>query len=555
MAGFLAKGMLLNVVAALELPKDFALPGEQLTPSLFSLQTDRSINNKGADMKAQRPTLAIVSVALFMVTLDNLVVTNALVSIREDLGASLEQLEWTVNAYTLSFAVFLLTAAALGDRLGRRRVFVAGIGIFTVASALAALAPSTDALIAARALQGLGGAVITPLSLTLLSEAFAQDKRGLALGIWSGVSGLGVALGPVVGGAVVEGFSWQWIFWLNVPIGLALAPAALRWLRESRGPNATLDLPGVALASTGLLGPGVRDRAGAGAGLDEHHRARRDGRRAWCCWPRSWPGSCARRRRCCRCASSRNRGFAATNGVSLAMFFGAFGSIFLLAQFFQVAQGYSPLEAGLRTLPWTAMPIFVAPVAGILSDRIGSRPLMAAGLALQAAGLAWIAVITEPDMAYGLVVPAFVMAGTGMALVFAPAANAVLSSVRPEEAGQASGANNTIREIGGVLGVAVLATVFSELGQLRVPAGVRGRPDPGRVGRRGGARRGRARGTAGARARRLGAASRVQRRHGRQPHPPDPERASGRRRADARRGDLAARSTRRCSRTPPARWR
>ena len=199
-------------------------------------------------------TLAIVSVALFMVTLDNLVVTNALVSIREDLGASLEQLEWTVNAYTLSYAVFLLTAAALGDRFGRRNVFAAGIALFTVSSAAAALAPGTDALIAARALQGLGGAVITPLSLTLLSDAFAAEKRGLALGIWSGVSGLGVALGPVVGGAVVDGFSWQWIFWLNVPIGLALVPAARACCRRAAAPNASLDLPGVALASGGLLG-------------------------------------------------------------------------------------------------------------------------------------------------------------------------------------------------------------------------------------------------------------------------------------------------------------
>src|SRR6187455_1112479 len=199
-------------------------------------------------------TLAIVSVALFMVTLDNLVVTNALVSIREDLGASLEQLEWTVNAYTLSYAVFLLTAAALGDRIGRRTVFVAGVGIFTLASAAAALAPSTEALIAARAVQGLGGAVITPLSLTLLSDAFAADKRGLALGIWSGVSGLGVALGPVVGGAVVDGFSWHWIFWLNVPVGILLVPFALAVLADSRGPNRTLDLRGVLLASSGLLG-------------------------------------------------------------------------------------------------------------------------------------------------------------------------------------------------------------------------------------------------------------------------------------------------------------
>ena len=413
-------------------------------------------------------TLAIVSIALFMVTLDNLVVTNALVSIREDLGASLEDLEWTVNAYTLSYAVFLLTAAAVGDRFGRRLVFAVGIGVFTLSSAAAAIAPSTDALIAARAFQGLGAAVITPLSLTLLSEAFAAEKRGLALGIWSGVSGLGVALGPVVGGAVVEGFSWQWIFWLNVPIGLLLAPAALRILRESRGANASLDLPGVGLASGGLLGvvfgivraqelgwtsATVIASIAAGAGLLAGF-AVWETRTATPMLPMRF---------------SRNRTFAATNGVSLAMFFGAFGSIFLLAQFFQVAQGYSPLEAGLRTLPWTAMPIFVAPVAGILSDRIGSRPLMATGLALQAAGLSWIAIVTEPTAAYALFVPGFVMTGSGMAMVFAPAANAVLGSVRPDQAGQASGATNTVREIGGVLGVAVLATVFTGAGGFESP--------------------------------------------------------------------------------------
>src|SRR5918997_5326161 len=342
-------------------------------------------------------TLAIVSVALFMVTLDNLVVTNALVSIREDLGASLEDLEWTVNAYTLSFAVFLLTGAALGDRLGRRRVFAVGIGIFSLASAAAALAPSTEALIVARALQGLGAAAITPLSLTLLSEEFAADRRGLALGIWSGVSGLGVALGPVVGGAVVEGFSWQWIFWLNVPVGLALAPVALAILAESRGANRSLDAPGVSLASAGLLGvvfgivraqslgwtsTTVLASIGVGVALLA----------AFVAWELRARAPMLPMR------FFKNRAFAATSGVSLAMFFGAFGSIFLLAQFFQVAQGYSPLEAGLRTLPWTAMPIFVAPIAGVLSDRIGSRPLMAAGLALQSAALAYLAATSAPDV-------------------------------------------------------------------------------------------------------------------------------------------------------------
>ena len=414
-------------------------------------------------------TLAIVSVALFMVTLDNLVVTNALVSIREDLGATLEELEWTVNAYTLSYAVFLLTGAALGDRLGRRSMFAVGLIVFTVASAAAALAASTEALIAARALQGLGAAIVTPLSLTLLSEAFPANRRGLALGIWSGVAGLGVALGPVVGGAVVEGFSWQWIFWLNVPIGIALAPAARALLRESHGPNKSLDIPGVALASAGLLGVVlgiVRAQSlgwtstmvltSIGAGLILLA--------AFVVWELRSPAPMLPMR------FFQNRAFAATNAVSLAMFFGTFGSIFLLAQFFQAAQGYSPLEAGLRTLPWTAMPIFVAPVAGLLSDRIGSRPLMAAGLALQSAGLAWLATVSEATVAYGTLVPGFVMAGTGMALTFAPAANAVLGAVRPDEAGQASGATNTIREIGGVLGVAVLATVFTDTGGFGSPA-------------------------------------------------------------------------------------
>jgi EmrB/QacA subfamily drug resistance transporter len=413
-------------------------------------------------------TLAIVSVALFMVTLDNLVVTNALVSIREDLGATLEELEWTVNAYTLSYAAFLLTGAAIGDRFGRRSMFAAGVAIFTLASAGAALATTTESLIAARALQGFGAAIVTPLTLTLLSEAFSQERRGLALGIWSGVAGLGVALGPVVGGAVVEGFSWQWIFWLNVPVGIALAPVALATLRESHGPSRTLDVTGVALASAGLLGVVlgiVRAQAlgwtstmvltSIGAGLVLLA--------AFVLWElRAGTPMLPMR-------FFRNRGFAATNAVSLAMFFGTFGAIFLLAQFFQAAQGYSPLEAGLRTLPWTAMPIFVAPLAGLLSDRIGSRPLMAAGLTLQSGGLAWLATVTEPSVAYGTLVPGFVMAGTGMALVFAPAANAVLSSVRLEEAGQASGATNAIREVGGVLGVAVLATVFANAGGFGSP--------------------------------------------------------------------------------------
>jgi EmrB/QacA subfamily drug resistance transporter len=408
-------------------------------------------------------TLILVSAALFMVTLDNLVVTTALPRIRIDLGASLSGLEWIVNAYTLSFAVLLLTGAALGDRFGRRRILTIGLSIFTASSAIAALAPNSTVLIAARAVQGAGAALVLPLTLTLLSEAFPAGRRGVALGIWSGISGLGVALGPVIGGAVVSGISWQWIFWINVPIGLVVVPLARLRLSESVGANRHLDLPGVALASGGLLGvvyalvranalgwtsATVLGSAIAGAALLA----------AFVAWEQRTSTPMLPMR------FFRSRAFSATNGVSLAMYFGMFGAIFLLAQFFQTAQGYTPLEAGLRTLPWTAMPIFVAPVAGILSDRVGSRPLMFLGLALQATALGWLATEMTATMSYSRMIVPFMMAGAGMALVFAPAANAVLGSVRAEEAGQASGATNAIREVGGVLGIAVLASVFSGAG-------------------------------------------------------------------------------------------
>jgi EmrB/QacA subfamily drug resistance transporter len=413
-------------------------------------------------------TFAITSVALFMVVLDNLVVSTAIPVIRVDLDASIEQLEWTVNAYTLTFAVLLLTGAALGDRFGRRRVFLLGLALFTGASAAAALAPSIEALIAARAIQGVGGAIVTPLSLTLLSDAFPAERRGLAIGAWSGIAGLAVAAGPLVGGAVVEGISWQWIFWLNVPVGLVLLPLGLR-LRESHGPDRALDLPGLALASGGLLGivwglvNGNAD-GWSSAGIVFALTAGVILLIAFVVW------ELRAREPMLPLRFFRNRAFAAANGASLFMYFGMFGSIFLLTQFFQTAQGYSPLESGLRVLPWTAMPMVVAPLAGALSDRIGGRPLMAGGLALQALGLAWIAMVSEPDVGYSSLVLPFILSGTGMAMFFAPVANVVLSAVSTAEEGKASGANNAIREVGGVLGVAVLASVFARYGDFTPPA-------------------------------------------------------------------------------------
>jgi EmrB/QacA subfamily drug resistance transporter len=408
-------------------------------------------------------TLAITSLALFMVSLDNLVVTTALPVIKHELHASISQLEWTVNAYTLTFAVLLLTGAALGDRFGRRRMFVLGILLFTGASAAAALSTSANALDIARALQGVGGAIVTPLTLTILSAAVPAERRGIALGIWGGIGGLAIALGPLVGGAIVGGVSWNWIFWLNVPIGLVLAPLAYRQLEETKGGEGGLDLPGLALASTGLLGVvwglvrgnslgwtsvGIVVPIVLGALLVA----------VFVAWELRAPSPML------PMEFFRNRTFTLTNVASLFMFFGMFGSIFFLAQYFQIVQGYSPLQSGLRILPWTAMPMFIAPIAGAVSDRIGGQRLMAAGLALQAAGLLWIAAVSTPTTPYVDLVGPFMLSGIGMALFFAPVANVVLSAVRPDQEGKASGANNAIRELGGVFGVAVLAAVFSHVG-------------------------------------------------------------------------------------------
>jgi EmrB/QacA subfamily drug resistance transporter len=408
-------------------------------------------------------TFAITSAAVFMATLDNLVVTTALPVIREDLHATVESLEWTVNAYTLTFAVLLLTGAALGDRFGRRRMLAVGLAIFTVSSAAAALAPSAGVLIAARAAQGVGGAIITPLTLTILSAGVPANRRGAFIGAWSGIAGLAVAFGPLVGGAVVSGISWHWIFWLNVPIGIVLIPLALRRLDETYGPAAKLDLPGVTLASVGLTGIvwGLVRGHGQGWTSPEIVISLVAGALVFALfvlWELRTPEPMLPMR------FFENRVFTLANVASLLMFFGMFGSIFLLSQFFQTVQGYSPFGSGLRILPWTIMPMFVAPIAGALSDRIGGARLMGIGLTLQAGGLASLAAISTPTTPYWHLVVPFMVSGIGMAMFWAPVANVVLAAVRPEEEGKASGAQNAIRELGGVFGVAVLASVWSHYG-------------------------------------------------------------------------------------------
>jgi EmrB/QacA subfamily drug resistance transporter len=407
--------------------------------------------------------LVITSVAGFMAALDNLVVTTALPSIREDLGGGLHDLEWTVSAYTLTFAVLLMFGAALGDRFGRRRLFIAGLAVFTGASAAAAMAPGIDSLIAARAVQGAGAAVMMPLTLTLLTAAVPVAKRGMAYGIWGAVNGLAVASGPLVGGTLTEHISWQWIFWLNVPLGLALLPLARLRLAESHGTGAPLDLPGTLLASGGLFGIVY--------GLV---RGPADGWTSSLVLTGLFAGgallvgfilySTRAKNPMLPMRLFRSRAFSGINAASLLMFLGMFGSIFLLSQYMQGVLGYSPTEAGLRMLPWTGMPMLVAPIAGILADRIGGRPVVAAGLFLQALGLGYMAMVATADASYVSQLPALIVSGVGMALFFAPASHLVMSSVRPSEQGIASGANNALREVGGALGIAVMGSIFAAQG-------------------------------------------------------------------------------------------
>ena len=410
------------------------------------------------------------SLPMFMATLDNLVMTSALPVIRADLNASVGQLQWFVNAYTLAFATLMLTAATLGDRLGRRRVFIGGISLFTLASAASALATTPGMLIAARAIQGVGAAGIMPLSLALLAGAVPASKRALAIGVWGGVSGLGVALGPVVGGAVVDGVSWQAIFWLNVPVALAAIPLVLFALRESVGQPKPLDVIGTVLAGAAIFSAvwgivhgnddgwtsvSVLGSLAAGAGLLAVFVARE--------LRVEFPVLPLR--------LFRSRSFSIANVVGFGFSLGMFGAVFLLSQFMQIEMGYTPLEAGIRTLPWTAAPMIVAPIAGMLLPRLGVRPLLLAGLVLQTLSLGWMALVVVPGVQYLDTVPAFVMAGVGMGLTFAPSATAVLADMADVDHATASSANSTIREIGIAVGIALLTAVFLGFDGTLAPGG------------------------------------------------------------------------------------
>jgi EmrB/QacA subfamily drug resistance transporter len=413
--------------------------------------------------------LILSSVASLMVALDALVVTTALPTIRLDLGASIEQLEWTVNAYNLSFAVLLMTGAAIGDRLGRRRLFAGGLALFVAASAACALAPDVGTLIAARAVQGAGAAAIMPTALALLSANFPSELRGRAMGLFSGITGLAVLSGPVVGGALAQGAAWEWIFWVNVPIGLIAIPLVLRRMPESFGARVRIDAAGLALvtgAALGIVWGLVRGNSAGWGSLEV-------------------VGSLAAgvalgigfvavelrvRAPMLPMRLFRARPFAAGNATTFFLLASLFGAVFFAAQFLQTALGYGPLDAGLRLLPWTAMLFFVAPIAGSLLNRLGERPLIVTGLTLQAIGMTWIGLVADPSVSYGELVPAFVIAGAGVSMALPAAQTAVMGAVAPAEAGKASGTFNTTRQLGGVFGIAVLVAVFAGAGGYASPA-------------------------------------------------------------------------------------
>lgn len=409
------------------------------------------------------PVFLTCALPMFMAALDNLVVTTALATVRADFDASLAQLQWIADAYLLGFAALLLTATSLGDRWGRRRVFLAGTALFTAASIGCALADSAGQLIAARAVQGVGAAALVPLSLTLLTATVPVRSRDLAIGLWSAAAGVAICVGPVVGGAVVVGADWRSIFWLNVPVGVLTLVLGSVVLRESFGPDGTLDVRGMLLVTGGLL-------AGIWATVHGHDRG-------WTSapvltayagtvvlfglfarWERRAPDPLLPLR------WYRLPQFVLGNVAALGMHFGVFGSVFLLVQLLQVAMGLDPLQAGLRTLAWTLLPMIFAPLSGLLLGRIGGRRLLTGGLLLQAAGLAWLAVIVSPDTPWPAMVPPMVLGGIGMGLAFPPATALALAAVRPVEQGRASGANTTARETGGALGIAILATVFDLAG-------------------------------------------------------------------------------------------
>jgi EmrB/QacA subfamily drug resistance transporter len=415
--------------------------------------------------------LVLSSTAFFMVALDALVVITALPRIQTDLHVGLANLQWTVNAYNIAVAAGIISGAALGDRFGRRRLFVVGLLLFTAASAACALAPGIGLLITARAVQGLGGAIVLPLSLTILVDAFPVERRATIVGIYGGLAGLAVASGPLLGGAVTEGLDWHWIFWINVPIGIAASLLAIRFLPETHGGATRIDLPGVGLVSGGAIGiVWALVRANSVGWTSGEVMATLAlgiaGLVAFIAWEHRAPAPMMPLR------FLRNRAFAAGNGAALLLNGSIFSAAFLVSQYFQFALGYSPLETGVRLLPFFVTPMFVAPLAGVISERIGLRPVIVVGLLLQSIGFAWVALAASLHPSYPEVVVALLIAGVGVSMTLPTVPTAVIGAVEPAEIGTASGINSMVQRFGGVLGIAIVSAVFAAYGSLHSPASV-----------------------------------------------------------------------------------
>ncbi|MEJ3654341.1 DHA2 family efflux MFS transporter permease subunit [Actinomycetes bacterium KLBMP 9759] len=412
--------------------------------------------------------LVLASVASFMCALDTLVVASALTTIQRDLGATVEELNWTVNAFNLALAVLMMPAAAIGDRFGRRKVFGIGLALFSLASAACAVAPQVEVLVVARAVQGAGAAVVISLGLTLVGAAFPAERRGAAIGLLEGVSGIAVLAGPGLGGAVTAGIGWEWIFWLNVPIGLAVIPLVFLKVGESRGDDTALDLRGVvliggaALALVWSLSRGNDIGWGSAEVVTGFVAALLLGAAFVVAQRRTreplLPGRLF-----------RAPGFVAGNLATIGLFAGIFGGVFFFAQFLQVGLGFTALQAGLGLMPWTS-PLFVlGPLCGMLADRIGNRPLLVVGITLKALGFGWIAIVATPGMPYGELVLPLLIAGIGGSMALPAAANSVVGAVGHADIGKAAGSNSMLRELGGVLGLAVMVAVFSGVGDVTSP--------------------------------------------------------------------------------------
>jgi len=415
--------------------------------------------------------VALTSTAYFMVVLDALVVTTALPRMQRDLHVGLSSLQWTVNSYGIAFAAGIVTAAALGDRFGRRFVFNGGLALFTLASAACALAPNATELIVARTVQGLGAAAVLPLSLTILTTAYPPEKRGMIVGVYGGLAGLAVALGPIVGGAITEAIDWHWIFWINVPIGLAAVLLGLRLLPESRGAPERLDLVGVSLVTAGVVTlvwalTRANDAGWASAEIVSCLVAGTVLLGAFLVWEHRAAEPLVPLR------LFASREFTVGNLTSFFLQGATFATAFFVTQEFQFARGYSPIGTGLRLLPFFATPMFVSPLAGALSDRIGRRRITVVGLTLQSLGFAWVAARGSLATSWVEISAALLVAGIGLSMALPTVPAAVLDAVAPQEMGKASGVNFMAQRFGTVFALAIATAVFAAHGHLGSPAAV-----------------------------------------------------------------------------------